>query len=278
LLVAFGLPSRLSPVLRIDTAGRLFDAALPTNIGGDAVRLSLFGSRPGTRVGATVAVLLRRVVSIPGLVLLVGLGCALSINHPYAGKATTLGLCCLGGGLLIVLLMATAGRLDWSSLSWVPGPVRKLTHAVMQARATGVGPSLPIVRAGARGLVFWVTVVVSQTCYIWAAGIHPPLGYAVLVVTCVNAISMLPISLGGYGLREGAFGVLLSAGGLGSASQGASVGICLSVQTLLFGLVGGLVYLQLSSGIRRPSVPVPIPAAGAAASVTTEERVPCPES
>ena len=277
LLVAFGLPLRLGAVLRIDTAGRLFDAALPTNIGGDVVRLALLGRRPDTRVGATVAVLLRRVVSIPGLVLLVGLGLALSISHPYAGKATTVGLCCLGGGLLIVLLMATAGRWDWSSLSWVPGPARKITHAVVQARATGVGPSHPIMRAGLRGLAFWATVVVSQLCYIRAAGIHPPLGYAILVVTCVNAVSMVPISLGGYGLREGAFGVLLSVGGLGSASQGASVGICLSAQTLLFGLVGGLVYLQLSSGVRRPSVSVPTPAAGAAAAVTTEDCVRCPE-
>jgi hypothetical protein len=226
------------------------------------------------RVGAGVAVLLRRVVSIPGLVVLLGVGCALSIDHPYAGNAITLGLCCLGGGLLIVVLMATAGRLNWSSLSWVPGPVRKLARAVMQARAAGVGPSMPLVRAGVRGLAFWVTVVVSQTCYIWAAGIRPPLGYAVLVVTCVNAVSMIPISLGGYGLRESAFGLLLSVGGLGSASQGASVGICLSVQTLLFGLVGGLIYLQFSSGMRRASVPV----ATAAADFTTEERVSCPES
>ncbi|MCW2898616.1 MAG: hypothetical protein JWO67_881 [Streptosporangiaceae bacterium] len=277
LLVAFGVPLRLGPVLRFDTAARLFDAVLPTNIGGDVVRLTLFGRRPGTRVGATVAVLVRRVVSIPGLVLLVGIGCALSISRPYAGKATALGLCCLGGGLLIVFLMATAGRVDWSSLSWVPGPARKLTRAVLQARATGVGPSMPIVRAGLRGLAFWATVVVSQTCYIWAAGIHPPLGYAILVVTCVNAVSMVPISLGGYGLREGAFSVLLSVGGLGTASQGASVGICLSVQTLLFGLLGGLIYLQLSTSVRRPSVPVPTPAAGAVAAVSTKECVPCPE-
>jgi hypothetical protein len=88
---------------------------------------------------------------------------------------------------------------------------------------------------------------------------------------------MVPISLGGYGLREGAFSVLLSVGGLGTASQGASVGICLSVQTLLFGLLGGLIYLQLSTSVRRPSVPVPTPAAGAVAAVSTKECVPCPE-
>jgi uncharacterized membrane protein YbhN (UPF0104 family) len=274
LLAAFGLPRRLGPVLRIDTAGRLFDAVLPTNIGGDVVRLSLFGSRPGTRVGAGTAVLLRRVVSIPGLVLLVAIGLVLSMRQPYGSRATTLGLCCLGAGLAIVVLMTSAGRLDWSSSSWLPRPARKLMRAVAQARETAVGPSRPFLRAGVRGLAFWTTVVISQTCYIRAAGIHPPVGYAILVVTCVNAVSMVPISLGGYGLREGAFSVLLSVGGLGSASQGASVGICLSVQTLLFGLAGGVLYLQLSSRTRPASVPTP----AATSVVTTMERVPCPES
>ena len=87
--------------------------------------------------------------------------------------------------------------------------------------------------------------MLSQACYIRAVGIHSPALYSVAVVTCVNALSMLPISVGGYGLREGAFSAMLSVGSLGTVTQGTAVGVCLSAQTLLFGLVGGVVYLTL---------------------------------
>jgi hypothetical protein len=46
-------------------------------------------------------------------------------------------------------------------------------------------------------------------------------------------------------LREGAFSALLGVGALGTATQGAVVGVCLSAQTLLFGLIGALAYLTL---------------------------------
>ena len=64
---------------------------------------------------------------------------------------------------------------------------------------------------------------------------------------------MIPISVGGYGLREGAFSALLGVAGVGSAAQGTAVGLTLSAQTLLFGLVGALVYL----GLRRSKDPAP---------------------
>ena len=70
-------------------------------------------------------------------------------------------------------------------------------------------------------------------------------------MTSVNALSLLPISLGGYGLREGAFASFLAVGGFAVPAQGAAVGVCLSAQTVAFGLVGALTYLT----VRRSPAP-----------------------
>jgi uncharacterized membrane protein YbhN (UPF0104 family) len=62
-------------------------------------------------------------------------------------------------------------------------------------------------------VVFWIFVVASQSLFIMAVGIHVTLAYSALVITTATAVTMLPISLGGYGLREGAFAAFLAAGG-----------------------------------------------------------------
>ena len=133
--------------------------------------------------------------------------------------------------------------------------MEKLREALFVARKEAADETRPFLRATFRGLLFWIVVVLSQACYIRAVGIHASLGYAAAVVACVNAISMLPISVGGYGLREGAFSALLGVAGVGTAVQGTAVGLCLSAQTLLFGLCGAVVYATLPRPSGSPAMP-----------------------
>jgi uncharacterized membrane protein YbhN (UPF0104 family) len=90
-----------------------------------------------------------------------------------------------------------------------------------------------------------------------AVGIHVPLTYGVVVVTTTNAITMLPISLGGYGLREGAFAAFLAVGGLATTAQGVAVGVCLTGQTVVLGLAGIPFYLTVNRARRAQIDPAP---------------------
>ncbi len=99
-----------------------------------------------------------------------------------------------------------------------------------------------------RGCLFWCCAVTSQWCYMRAVGVdHVPLAYAGVVVTVTNLVTMLPIAMGGYGLREGTFSALLVAAGMATVAQGVAVGACLTAQTALFGLIGLPSYLTLRS-------------------------------
>ena len=257
LLTAFGLRRTLLRCLRLDTAARLFDAALPTSIGGDVIRVQLVGNSRSETAVAAACVGLRRVVSIPGLLFVLGVSALASWHLDYAGRVRGVAVLVLVTGALLVVGLIVVQRLDALRRVTLPRRLDKIRRSIALARTEAADHTHPFRRSTVRGLVFWVVVVLSQACYIRAVGIHAPFEYAAAVVCCVNAISMLPISVGGYGVREGAFSILLATGGLGTAAQGTAVGLCLSAQTLLFGLIGAVVYLTLRRS--RPH-PEPIPA------------------
>jgi hypothetical protein len=252
LLRAGGLRRGFGRCLHLELAGDVFDAALPSSIGGDFVRATSVGDGPGEVVVGASSVLLRRLCNFPGMIVLLALGLIGSLGLPYAGRLRPYGLGALGGGVVLVLLLVSPafGRMaGWKLLRRGPGPkVAQLLGALHDFR----GRRSNLVAAMLRGLAFWCVVVASQAAFMRAVGIHVPLGYAAAVVATTTAVTMLPISLGGYGLREGAFAAFLSVGGLATGAQGAAVGVCITVQTLALGVVGIPFYLTAR---RRRKVP-----------------------
>jgi glycosyltransferase 2 family protein len=228
---------------QLEYAGNALDAALPTSIGGDLVRAYYAGEGPD-RVAAATSVVLRRVCNLPGLVLIMGLATLVNLPNAYAARITPYATVGAVGGACVVALFTTPALSIFLNLKVFRGPrigaiAVKLHAAVTQVR----GRELAV--AGGRGIVFWVIVSLSQYCYMRAVGVHVPIVYAALVVTTVNAISLLPISVGGYGLREGAFSAFLTVNGFAVAAQGVAVGVCLTGQTLLLGLLGFPVLISL---------------------------------
>ena len=252
LLAAMGLRRRYLSTLKLDTAARVFDAALPTSIGGDVVRIGLAARTRTDRIPAALSVVLRRLMQLPGLVVVLLAGLALSWNLSYVGRVQGPAIAFVLAGVGLIAIIGVASRFKPLEHVRVPAKVRRLPAEWTLARAASVGGNRPLAHAAVRGLLFWIVVVLSQACYMRAVGIHAPVGYATVVIATVNALSLLPISLGGYGLREGTFSAFLTAGGLATTAQGAAVGAILSIQTLLFGLVGGLVYLTMRRGDHLP--------------------------
>jgi uncharacterized protein (TIRG00374 family) len=245
LATANGLPRRFLRFLHLELGGDVFDAALPSSIGGDVIRATSLADSPGERVPAAASVVLRRLCNFPGMIVLTAVGLVASVGQGYAGRIRPFSLAVVAGGLV---LLATAmspamGRLSrWGLLRRGPGAiVSKLLSTLHEFR----GQRRDLIRAAGRGVLFWVAVVASQSLFIAAVGIHVSIAYSALVVTTATAITMLPISLGGYGLREGAFAAFLAAGGHATAAQGAAVGVCITVQTLALGVIGIPFYLTI---------------------------------
>ncbi len=246
LLAASDMPRRFRRLLSLEIACKAFDAALPSSIGGDVARTLLVADTPQERLRATRITLLRRVTGVPGAVVLIALGLAFCWRQPYAGRILPYAVICLLGGtagLVVVAspLMGTLSRWGLLQRTGASRVVARLLESLHQFRSE----QRALAMASLLELGFWLFVVASAWAYMRAVGIHPPIAYAAVVVLVVNALSMLPISLGGYGLREGTFSLFLAVGGIATAAQGAAVGLCITVQTLLMGLLGIPIYLLL---------------------------------
>jgi uncharacterized membrane protein YbhN (UPF0104 family) len=266
LATANGVDRTYRRCLHLELGGDVFDAALPSSIGGDFVRATSLAEAPEERVPAAASVVLRRLCNFPGMIVITALGLATTVSLGYADRIRPFSLGVVAGGLALVVLalspaMGFIGR--WGLLRRGPGrAVAKLLSTLHEFR----GQRSHLVRATLRGLLFWTVVVASQTMFIRALGIHIPLMYGALVITTATAVTMLPISLGGYGLREGAFAAFLAAGGHATAAQGAAVGVCITVQTLALGVIGIPFYLTIRTRRSHPAAyPAPPHAAMEAA-------------
>jgi uncharacterized membrane protein YbhN (UPF0104 family) len=242
---ANGLPRSYGRCLHLELGGDVFDAALPSSIGGDFVRATSLATDPAERVPAAASVVLRRLCNFPGMIVLTAVGLVATLSLGYANRIRPFSLAVLAGGFVLVVLtlspaMGVLGR--WGLLKRGPGViVAKLLGALHEFR----GQRSYLLQATLRGLLFWMVVVASQSMFIRAIGIHVPLAYSALVITTTTAVTMLPISLGGYGLREGVFATFLAAGGHATGGQGAAVGVCITVQTLALGVIGIPFYLTI---------------------------------
>jgi glycosyltransferase 2 family protein len=239
LLQAVGLDRSITRSLRIVFVGNTFNAIMPSSIGGDASRAVYIADRPGERAPGAAAVALQRLLNFPGMVLLMGFGLALTVTSTAAAKVRPVALLGALIGLVIVgiTLSPLIGRMAAStSLARIPGWRPLSTSLRVLDGFRSQRPEL--IAATGRGAVFWSLTVLNQWAYIRAMGIHPSLGYAALAVTLVNLASMLPLSINGFGAREGGYIALLAGTGLATTAQAASVGLLISAQSLLFGLIG----------------------------------------
>jgi uncharacterized protein (TIRG00374 family) len=231
---------------RIEWACDFFDAALPSSIGGDVMRAVFAAHEPEERVKTASSVVLRRLLNFPGMIVVMLIGLLASLHLRYVGRVAPYASAAIVAGIVGLAVAATpfARWLGRTPLLQRFGPGRavgKLLHELDGFR----GNRRAIFGASLRGTVFWCVVVLSQWSYMRAMGIHAPLVYAAVVVTCINAITMLPLSLGGYGVREGGFSAFLAVAGLATVAQGIGVGLCITAQTMAFGLIGLPVYLTM---------------------------------
>ena len=251
LAAANGVSRPYRRCLHLELAGDVFDAALPSSIGGDFIRATSLADTPEERVPSAAAVVLRRLCNFPGMIVLTAVGLLGTITLGYATRIRPYSLVVLAGGLVLVAMMLSPamgfiGR--WGILKKGPAvALSKLLGTLHEFR----GRRRDLRVAMVRGLLFWAVVVASQSLFIRAVGVHIPVAYSALVITTATAVTMLPISLGGYGLREGAFAVFLAAGGHATAAEGAAVGICITAQTLALGVIGIPFYLTVRASRRR---------------------------
>jgi hypothetical protein len=91
-------------------------------------------------------------------------------------------------------------------------------------------------------IVFYITAL--------SLGINKDIVYYFIFLPIIGAITLLPISMGGFGVRENTTAIFFAKAGIGEVSAGA-MAILNSFFILVYGLIGGLIYYALTVHHRR---------------------------
>ena len=231
-----------SRLFRISMIGAFFNQTLPSSVGGDAIRVWLLHKQANWRV-ATYSVLLDRVVGVMALATLV-LACLPWTLRLVADPIGRIALIVIGTGSIgagLVFLALASHRLHFLQ-HWTP--TRHLAAAASVATALIRTPR-SLVAIAALSIASHFTTAICAWCAARSVGADMTLLYSLFLVLPVALVSIVPISIAGWGLREGAMVAAFAYAGL-PQSDGLVVSILFGASYLVIGAFGGIVWVMTS--------------------------------
>jgi glycosyltransferase 2 family protein len=249
-----GVPLGFSAALRLLFVGLFFNQTLVSSIGGDAVRIWFVRHLASSMAGAFRSVLIDRLVALVSLILIVAasLPVLLDLVATPAARAGVLAVLGVGIGVLVLLLL----------LDRLPVlPQRLRTKGALDEFAAACRGVVLNGRTGipVLGLSLVIHLLSALTVFVLARGIgiEVSFGHIMVLVPPVILVATLPISVAGWGVREGAMVTALGYVGVTSADAFA-VSVILGLALIVVALPGGALWLI---GLRRRTRPAPPPPA-----------------
>ncbi|NIH83693.1 hypothetical protein FHX45_000586 [Amycolatopsis granulosa] len=221
-----GLPLRLTTAVRACYRSTLLNSILPGGVLGDIGRAVGHGRDSGDVPRGVRAVVLERAAG-QGVLLVVG----------------------------VPALLAGPGRISGA-------PLAVAAAAMLAAVAFGISR---ITRTGATAVILWSAVAITGHLAMFVvatrvAGVSAPVTTVVPLVVPALVVMALPLSIGGWGPREGYTAVAFGAAGLGSAA-GVTTAVVYGVLSLVAALPGILALRTRgpagAPGTTRPARPAP---------------------
>jgi len=240
----FGAPLPLRDSIRLFFEGYFFNNALPSTIGGDGVRIYR-AMRLGMPFGASVSgVLLDRVTGLTGLFIIVAAGQPLLYARVEDTTTRLAFAAVLLAGVMGIAAMILARYIPER---FIPGRLREPVHKLSAATRTAYlhpAVSLPVL-----GLAVLVQGIIVLSVHVIAVGLGLDVGLfeSLVLVPAVILLSTVPVSIGGWGVREGL--MVMALGLAGVPAEGAlSVSILFGLAQIAAGLPGGALWLAAGGG------------------------------
>jgi uncharacterized protein (TIRG00374 family) len=251
IVIRCGTGLSLGRSFRYTMIATFFNQTLPSSIGGDAIRIWLVGRHSNWRT-ATYSVFLDRVVGVIALagLVVICLPWTLELVHDLAGRVA----------LLLIGFGSFAAGLVFISAAWKPLRILQrwsLTRHLAAAATVAVKilrtPSslVPIV---ALSVLIHLLTVLAAWCAARSVGANVPLLYLLFLVLPVILVAIIPISIAGWGVREGAMVAAFASAGL-PQNDGLIVSLLFGVGYLVLGVAGGVVWITSNDRGSRVVVP-----------------------
>ena len=243
LLQAERIKFDLAELVDLYFVGIAFSHFLPTGMGGDAIKAMRVGNASGNNAGSASAVVMSRVTGFFSM-LLIGIPILL-IWHDHFNNTMTLEFFALsllvsgmiGGAVFFAVLLPRFVKGKWINHKIFQSGIKigkALSVAMQRPRSLGI--------AILYGAIFWICSCLNHYAYGVALGIHLPLYFYCVAVPFISLVTFLPISINGYGLREGAFVYIFHIMNVPPA-EALLLALMMDAQALIFGSMGGALYL-----------------------------------
>jgi uncharacterized protein (TIRG00374 family) len=202
--------------VRVFSAGLFLNNLLPSSFGGDAVRTWLVGRESGRLTRAAAATVVDKVTALVCLFVVAWAALAVDRASVPSSVIRVLGWVTLGlVAALAIAALAAAGA-------------RPIVRRLPERPAALIREAWRALRgwAGSRALMAWLLVlglvyqglgVLAVVLVGKAVGVEVSFALAAAVTPTVLVAMLVPISIGGIGVREGGFVLLLGEAGIGAA-------------------------------------------------------------
>jgi uncharacterized membrane protein YbhN (UPF0104 family) len=218
-------------IARVYCIGNLLSNVLPTAVGGDVYRVYRVQREARARAAdVTMTVLYERATGYGAMTCLGALGAAF-----YYGNAAV-GLLALAGGAAAALVLAFA-------LPRLPFPAVRNDHFIRNFLADR-REMMAVYRMAVFSLGIQALYISTIALAGRALGIEISWWYWAFATWLVALALLLPITLGGLGIRESSYSALLDRAGA-TAAQGASVGFALGL-LLIVSNGAGLLIIEIA--------------------------------
>ena len=224
-----------------------FNNFLPSNIGGDVVRIADTAPAAGSKTLATTVILVDRVLGLSALVIIASSGALvaslLGVHIPGARwlwMATGIGA---AGAVSVIAMPQLVGHalrpVRALNKPWLTERAQRLEDAVMKFRKA---PSA-LLGAFAGALVVQLTMVAFYLLTAQGLSVPLPVFLGAVLIPVSLVVQMAPVSINGFGVREAVFAFFFRRFGL---PTDAAVALSLVSTGMVMGLslVGGFFFLR----------------------------------
>jgi glycosyltransferase 2 family protein len=246
LLGGLGVHPSLKSLLEATLVGSFFNTFLPSTIGGDVMRGWWIREEVGSATQSLTVVALDRLIGLLAFCVVGLLAAALvpSILHDapavwIVAAGAVVGLAALLGATQPATQRMVRPLFDVPILRRIRDKAKQAAQTLVSLRRA----RSRVVMSFAIGILLQLNVIAQFLILAATLELGIDLWQLAVLVPIVNLITLLPVSINGFGVREAALAAL---GGPFGLSVGGAVLLAYAwvVFALLWGLVGGLVYLR----------------------------------
>ncbi len=233
-------------LLRVYVVSGFLGTFLPSSVGADLLSMVGLSRYTGSKTTSASLVLVDRVAGLFSLFLVAALAAASAVFYPIIPVqarwilvvAIFFGVGCLAIGISFHPAIHRIAEIIASYLPWKAGkPLQEVYDAYRQFGRR------PMMLLGIVGIAMGNHIISQGVAYLLSRslGLEVPFLFYLIAMPLVTILLMLPISLGGLGVQEGALAFLLGLAGV-PVAKGVGLALLIRLAWTVMTLPGGVLY------------------------------------